>query len=193
MGPIGIHGKDAEDTAEAIVRLSSLKGCGDHGRPMMFWKRQMLDSVQKGQEGFFQGCSIGCLDSLLMVVFQSSPMSMLGHYGLVVGFFTAGKNSKDSSHQDHQGPCEEQQKELEKGHSEGHLRAACCCQWDTCSLLFAVLQGRTMAHNQPRDWNIRGLGLIEGKTFFPQCMRMSKEVVQSLSLEVFKTQQLHLL
>lgn len=37
----------------------------------------------------------------------------------------AGKNSEGSCHQAHQGPCEEELRELEKGHVEGHLRAAC--------------------------------------------------------------------
>lgn len=53
MGPIGIHGKDAEGTAEAIVRLLSLKGFGDHGRPMMFWKRQMVDLFSKRARRIF--------------------------------------------------------------------------------------------------------------------------------------------
>lgn len=78
MGPIGIHSKDAEGTAEVIVRFSSLKGYGDHGRPMTFWKRQMLDPFSKRARKIFQGCSIGC-SLLVVIVFQSSPMSMLGH------------------------------------------------------------------------------------------------------------------
>lgn len=49
-------------------------------------------------------------------------------------YFMAGKISKGSSHQDHQGPCEKRLRELEKGHVEGHLTAAHCylqggCQW----------------------------------------------------------------
>lgn len=85
MGPIGICSKDAEGTAEVTVRFSLLEGYGDHGRPMTFWKRQMLDPFSKTARRIFQGCSIGCSASLLMVIiFQSSPVSMLGHYGLGV-------------------------------------------------------------------------------------------------------------
>lgn len=85
MGPIGIHSKDAEGTAEVTVRFSLLKGYGDHGRPMMSWKRKMLDPFSKRARRIFQGCSIGCSASLLMVIiFQSSPVSMLGHCGLGV-------------------------------------------------------------------------------------------------------------
>lgn len=83
MGPTGIHSKGAEGTAEVIVRFSLSKGYGDYGRPMMSWTMQMLDPFSKRARRIFQGCSIGCSASLqMLIIFQSTPMSMLGHYGL---------------------------------------------------------------------------------------------------------------
>lgn len=79
MGPIEIHSQDAEGTAEVMVRLSSLKGYGDHGRLLTSWKRQMLDYFLKRARRIVQSSSIGCSASLLMVIiFQSNPMSCWG-------------------------------------------------------------------------------------------------------------------
>lgn len=113
-------------------------------------------------------------------------------------YFMAGKMSEGSSHQDHQGPCEKRLRELEKGHVEGQLTAACCylqggCQWyqrDIWYLLFAVVQGRTTADSWPRLKHKRFRLEIRKNFFFPSAWGWYKEVVQCLSLEVFKTQKL---
>lgn len=102
-----------------------LNGRGDHGRPMMSWKRQMLDPFSKRARRIFQVCSTSCSASILMVtVLQSTHAGAL--WPRWVDYFMAGKISKGSSHQDHQGPCEKRLRELEKGHVEGHLTAAHC-------------------------------------------------------------------
>lgn len=104
MGSIGIHSKGAEGTAEIIVRFSLLKSYGDHRRCTTFWKRQVLDSFSKGARRIFQGWSTGFS---FTSIGHCLPEQSCVHAGALwpkwLDYFMAGKNSKDSSHQDHQG------------------------------------------------------------------------------------------